>query len=448
MTTYQGTIQTLTPDGDGAFVDARGCTVSIPGTLPGETVQYRIAHVSPHEKRVWAVSCGLMTPSPERQKPRCETCYPVNGLCGGCPIMHMSAKLQASFKKDIVLNALRSAGINYIHDLEYHEAPAPFGYRNRTDLVVGLAQGRPILGSYEPRSHRIIPTRHCPILRQPLNQVMDAVTRLIAKEHIPVYEFGRMMRGALRYISFFANDAGDVLVDFVVSSDERATPNWVMRFANDLKNTFSRIKGVSFSINDTVNNAIRIAPSQILWGERTLDEHYGSLITKLSASGFTQLNSDIAAQIYRTARDWFERPARVVWDLYCGAGAFGRTMAPSSALYGAEFSTTAIDTAKQLAQTDPWQSQYEVMDLEKQWPNWPKPDVILLDPPRKGLSQLVIDHLAKHNDTDIFYMSCNPESFAKNLAKLDPNYEILRIAAFDMMPQTRHVEVLAHLKHR
>lgn len=450
MAINKGIIETLTSDGDGALTDERGCLVSIPGTLPGETVEYRVDHVSPHEKRAWAMCCAVKAPSPDRVMPRCESCYPVRGQCGGCPIMHMGAQLQSAFKKKTVLDALQAAGINYIRDLEYVEAPSPFGYRNRTDLVAGMMRGRPVLGSYEPRSHKLIVTKYCPILRQPLNQAIAACVATMTKEHIAIYEPGRSSLGALRYVSFFANDAGEVMVDLVVTSGaDHKEPQWLRRFATSLREAFARISGITFSINDSPNNALRVAASELIWGEPTLIEHYNALETRLSASGFTQLNSDVAAKIYASARDWLERPARVVWDLYCGVGSFGRTMAPTHRLFGAEFSPTAIKTAQSLAPKDAWQSVYEVINLEKEWPgHWTRPDVILVDPPRKGLSQLVIDKLAEIKGADVFYMSCNAESFAKNVAKLDPSYEILRLAAYDMMPQTRHVELLAHLKHR
>lgn len=449
MAVYEGMIEKLTPEGDGALTDVKGCLVSIPGTLPGEKVRYRVEHVSPHEKRVWASCCAVLQKCPERREAPCRESWPTRGACGGCPLMHMNDALQAAFKKNLVLDVLKKNGLNYISDIEYVRSPNVLGYRNRTDLVAGVFRGRAMLGSYEPRTHRVVPTRRCPILRSPLSQALNACVNVMNEQHIPVFELGRNMRSTLRYVSFFANDAGDVLIDFVVMSDAGKRPEWVKRFAFALKDAFVRLQGVSFSINDSANNAIRIAPSTVLWGDSRLSEHYGELETRLCASGFTQLNSEVAAMVYASGRDWLGHKSHVVWDLYCGAGSFGRTLAPTHRLFGAEFSERAIETAEQLAQNDPWASVYEVMDLEKVWPDhWTRPDVILVDPPRKGLSELVIQKLCEMHGTDLIYMSCNPESFAKNAAKLDPFYVIERIAAFDMMPQTRHVELLALMRPR
>ncbi len=449
MAIYTGCVEFLTPEGDGALKDVRGCVVSIPGTLPGENVTYRVEHVSPHDKRVWASCCEVLSQSRERRDPPCRSAYPTRGLCGGCPLMHLSDKLQGELKQKIVLDALHNAKINYIHEVPFMPSPVTLGYRNRTDLVAGIVKGRPILGSYEPRTHQIVITRVCPILRSPITQAIEVCTNLMQTQRIPVYEFGRNMKGALRYVSFFANDAGDLLMDIVTSSDAGQTPAWVNPFAFAMKNAFVLLKGVSYSLNDSANNAIRVAPSKNVWGEATLVEHYGSIETRLSASGFTQLNSDMAAHIYRLGREWLGYRPDVLWDLYCGTGCFGRMIAPLKHLFGAEFNARAIEIAKNVSQNDAFNTSFEVMDLENQWPeHWPEPNVILVDPPRKGLSQCVLEHLAKLQHTTILYMSCYPTSFAKNIAYLDPHYEIEKIAAFDMMPQTRHVEVLALLKPR
>lgn len=449
MTLYKGTIETLTPEGDGALTDARGCLVSIPGTLPGENVTYRVEHVSPHDKRVWASCCEVQQPSRERRQAPCRAAYPTRGQCGGCPLMHLSDDLQAELKQKTVLDALHHAGLNYIRQIDYRRAPAPLGYRNRTDLVTGLVKGRPILGSYEPRSHQIIITRACPILRSPIDQAIEICTNVMQKMRLPVYQFGKNMKGALRYISFFANDAGYLLMDIVTSSEAGQTPAWVKPFAFAMKDAFLMIKGISYSLNDSANNAIRVAPSHMLWGEPTLPEHYGTLETRLSASGFTQLNTDMATIVYSQGRDWLGYRPDIVWDLYCGTGCFGRMVAPLKQLYGAEYSARAIEIAKDVSRKDDFRTTFEVMNLDQTWPtHWPQPNVILVDPPRKGLSQSVLSHLAQMQNTDILYMSCNPASFAKNLAYLDPHYEIAHIAAFDMMPQTRHVEVLALLHSR
>ncbi|MBQ4360032.1 MAG: 23S rRNA (uracil(1939)-C(5))-methyltransferase RlmD [Proteobacteria bacterium] len=420
--------------------------VAIPGALIGEKIRYHIEHKSPHEPKAWGRCDALLTPSPSRVTPPCPYAWPCAGACAGCPLMHIAPALQAKLKTDIVLNALKKAGIHYIQTLTFHTADETLGYRNRTDLVVTEMRGRLVLGSYKPRSHDVLPFKTCLILRSPLNNIITFVAKTANAQQIPAYKNVNQPRGALRYVSLFANDAGHVLVDLVCKSANAAAPDWLTAFAKALLD-FPSIKGVSYSLNDSPNNAIRVAPSLTLCGETRLPEHHGRTVSRFAASGFTQLHSKVAAQIYHAAKDWLPASPKIAWDLYCGAGAFGRIVAPTQALYGAEFSPSAIQAAQEVAQNDPFQTHFEVLDLEKSWPGWPRPNVILLDPPRKGLSPKVIQNLTAARVDTLIYMSCNPETMAQNIAAL-PDYVIERIEAFDMMPHTKHVETLALLRHK
>ncbi len=444
----EGVITEFDDEFYGVLIDERGVKISIPGALIGERVRYHVEHSSPHVQRAWGRCDALLQPSPQRQKAPCPLSWPTAGMCPGCPLMHMSGELQAQLKRQYVLNCLHRAGLTYLRDIALNDAPIPLHYRNRSDFVAAEIRGKFILGSYKPRSHEALEIRRCPILRAPLSQVLSFITHTARKMNLRAARPSPSLTGTLRYVSLFANDRGHVLVDLVCQSAAGQKPAWIDDFAHALRGFFP-IKGVSWSVNDSPHNAIRVEPSRRLWGLERIDEHYGDIAIPLSASGFTQLNSDVAAAIYQTARQWAGTQPDIAWDLYCGVGGFGRTMRPKRALYGAEFSPSAIQAAIQAASNAPFDTHFEVLDLEHQWPDtWPNPDVVLLDPPRKGLSQNVIQHLLTLRPPKILYMSCNPESFAQNAAQLAPHYVIDTLQAFDMMPQTRQVELLAMLYAR
>ena len=445
----QGNVVDFDDDFNGIVVLDDGCKVAIPGAIVGETVQFHIEHRSMHEPKAWGRCDGLVKTSNARiLKTKCRTCWPTAGMCAGCPIMHIDDSTQAQMKRTAVERALAKAGITYIDEVPFVRADSVFHYRNRTDLVASEIPGRLVLGSYKPRSHDVIETKVCPILRPPLNQALAFIVSTARKMHIFASKPGVFFAtGALRYVSLFANAEGKVLVDLVVNSAYGKVPNWIRPFANKLKE-FSPIVGVSYSINDSENNAIRVSPSTVVWGCAAIEERHGDVVSRFSASGFTQLNTEMAARIYREAAAWYDRKPHVVWDLYCGAGAFGRTFAPSRALYGAEFSASAIRSAIEMSKSDDFETHFEVMNLDSQWPmNWATPDVICLDPPRKGLSPNVVAHLRQDGPPTIIYMSCHPATFARDAVAMADRYVIQKIAAFDMMPQTKHVEVLA-LMHR
>ncbi len=432
---------------NGVLITERGVQVSIPGALLGEKVRYHIEHSSPHAPKAWGRCDALLVPSPNRVRPVCPIAWPTVGQCAGCPLMHILAQTQNQLKQQITLDALSKAGINYIRTVPFHPASQTLNYRNRTDLVAAQWNQKFCLGAYKNRSHDIVPIQFCHILRQPLNSVLRFIVKAANQHRIPAYRNELQSQGSIRYISLFANDQREVLVDIVCTSAQEHTPSWLNPFAHRLKD-FSSICGVSYSINDSPNNAIRTEAAYTLWGKERLPEHHGNIISLFSASGFTQLNSQMAAEIYAAARDWLPSRPHVVWDLYCGAGAFGRTLHPSKKLYGAEFNAPAIEAARQTSKGDPFETHFEVINLETNWPDWPLPDVLLLDPPRKGLSKLAIEKIKQTLFPTILYMSCNPASFASNVAELNDHYVLQRIEAFDMMPQTRHVEVLGMLCRR
>lgn len=443
---FEGKITSYDDEFCGVFQDAQGVSISVPGALCGETVSGHVEHKSPHEPRAWGRCDRLLQASPERVKPPCRSSWPTAGMCPGCALMHMSAPLQSDLKKNRILDYLHRAGLVYIRDFVFHDAPEALHYRNRTDLVAAEKGGRFILGAYKPRSHDVVETPNCPILRAPLNPVIRFFVNTARKMRLHAYTPNGSLSGALRYVSLFANENGHVLIDLVCQSADGKQPAWLWEFAHALR-SFPVIKGVSYSINDSPNNAIRVQASELIWGKARLPEHHGDILSYFSASCFTQLNTAVASKIYGLGRQWLTTQPEIVWDLYCGVGVFGRTIAPSKALYGAEFSASAVDAARKATADAPYRAAFDVINLERDWPNWPRPDLILVDPPRKGLSQVVIENILKLG-VPVLYMSCNAKSFSLDISKLSSDYIIARLEAFDMMPQTRHSELLALLEKR
>ncbi len=443
----EGIISEYDEEFNGIVVEESGVSVIIPGVMKGERVRYHIEHKSPHCAKAWGRCDGLLKASPSRVKAVCSSSWPSSGSCSGCPLMHISSEMQNELKSELVLKALHSRGINYIRHIDYTPSKDVVHYRNRTDLVVSERRGRLILGSYKARSHEVVETKYCTILRSPLNQMMSYLCETANRMRIPAYKAASQPGGALRYVSFFANENGEVLIDLVCRSASGSKPAWVDDFAKALSE-FSPVRGISYSLNDSEHNALRVSESKTMYGLSRISEAHGSIVSLYSASGFTQLNSGIAAVIYGRACVWLSYRPGIVWDLYCGVGAFGRTVSPLRALYGAEYSASAIQAARLSSQNDEFESHFEVMDLEKTWPDWPHPDVVLVDPPRKGLCENVIGHLLELKPGVVIYMSCNPETFAGDVLRLSSAYVLEKIEAFDMMPQTRHVEVLGMLRAR
>jgi tRNA/tmRNA/rRNA uracil-C5-methylase (TrmA/RlmC/RlmD family) len=166
----------------------------------------------------------------------------------------------------------------------------------------------------------------------------------------------------------------------------------------------------------------------------------------MAASSFSQLNSEMTAEIYGAVANHIVK-AEVVWDLYCGLGGLGLTVAhrgKTADLYGADLAGASIDLARNAAEREGANAHFEGIDLSEPFSlNWPDPEVIIVNPPRRGLDREVLELLQESPATQLVYMSCNPRSFARDTRTLvDAGFELSQIDAYDMLPQTTHVELL------
>jgi 23S rRNA (uracil1939-C5)-methyltransferase len=210
------------------------------------------------------------------------------------------------------------------------------------------------------------------------------------------------------------------------------------------------VVGVSASANDHGGNVIRTAPSARLEGQYTIIEPVGPIALGLSAAGFSQLNQDVMARMYQRAAGLVEQERPVVWDLYCGVGGLGLTVAQKkdgTTLFGADSVDSAVSLANQNSQDNGVSGRFATIDLSRTAPRgWPEPDVVLLNPPRRGIDDVIKRRLTEIQPRQLIYMSCNPTSFAKDVRFLvDRGYRLDEVHAYDMLPRTAHVEVLAAL---
>jgi tRNA/tmRNA/rRNA uracil-C5-methylase (TrmA/RlmC/RlmD family) len=206
------------------------------------------------------------------------------------------------------------------------------------------------------------------------------------------------------------------------------------------------IVGVSVSVNGSTGNAIRVAPSLQVLGRDTIEEPVGPIVLNMAASSFSQLNSETTAKMYEEAAKSVAK-AKVVWDLYFGLGGLGLTVVQqekTTDLYGADLAGSSIDLARVAAGRAGVKAHFEAFDLRERFSlKWPDPEVIVVNPPRRGLDEAVLALLKESPVKQIIYMSCNPNSFARDARTLvDSNFNLLKVDAYDMLPQTMQVELL------
>lgn len=454
---------------------AEGITIKVGGTASGDRVRVRIDHVSPHRPVAWASVVEVLERGGDFRRPPCHWAAPLRGDCGGCPALHLTE----SARRKMLLRHLEKtlAPLGIPDSVAFHDAPATTGYRNRANYVLERRRsGRVRLGSWAPRSHDVARMDGCLVVRPPIDAVARALSDLLTGSDVPVHPPAALGVGALRYVTVRSGQQEEALVDLVIGASD---PPWLDALLDRIAGLDS-VVGVATSINDSTGNALRVGPSETRRGRFTVTERVGEgdlrVDLEVAAATFTQLHTEVAGRMYRRAAEWLaaelesedpppgaEDASRVVWDLYCGVGGLGRSVSRaltrgarergSIRLWGAESDSRTVELAGESAGGEAFEARFEAVDLVRGLPRgWPAPTVVLLNPPRRGLHSKVVDGLAARDRSPVrpsrlVYMSCNPESFARDTKKLlAAGWTTGFVEAHDMLPGTAHVELLAGLR--
>ncbi|MBA2661985.1 MAG: 23S rRNA (uracil(1939)-C(5))-methyltransferase RlmD [Bradymonadaceae bacterium] len=412
-------------------------TVSVGGACVGDHVEVEISSVSRHHARAFAHLRNALRRSEEFVWPPCPQAAPLRGQCGGCGAMHLSASVQDQARRAHVQALLAELGVE---NVAWIAAPEHLGYRNRSNYVVAKGRGESVvLGSYAPRGREVASMAGCLIVRPAISRV-EASMRAVLERYEVTCE---AQPQALRWVTLRASARGEVVVELVVRS---AGAHWLEAIAADLM-AIDGVQGIAVSVNDEATNAIRVGESHTLAGQTTLFERVGRVELEIPAGAFAQLNTDVASQMYMRAAELVSANA-VVWDLYAGLGGLGLNVAAAdkgTRVFGADSVATSIEAAERSAERHDLDAHFVVADLSQDLPaNWPQPGAIIVNPPRRGLDEVVLKCLETSAATQLIYMSCGPASFARDASRLfDAGWRLDVIEAYDMLPQTPHVELLA-----
>lgn len=432
--------------------------VHVAGGTPGDELVIALEHTSRHRPQGWGRIVEVVARGPSFVEPPCPHAAPLRGACGGCPAQHVAYDAQLAAKRAAVERALAPlVATGHAAPGAVHAAPQPLGYRNRSNYVVGRAPARGLggrkvarqvrLGSFAPRSHVLARMDGCLAVRPALRRAALALEALLTRLEVPV---GDESSDALRYVVLRANDKDEVLVEAIARDP---APGWLRALLVEVA-ALPDVVGMTLSVNDRADNALAGEDPVLLGGRATVLEQVGSVVLEAPASGFLQLNSEVAASMYGAAAAWLaarEVQPRVVWDLYCGAGGLGQTVAHAldsvETVCGSEVYEGALALARENARRNGVRdARYAVVDLRSEWPaDWPAPDAVLVNPPRRGIDAAVVARLAAlPASVPLIYMSCSAQSFARDVALLCEGgaRRLARVEAWDMLPQTSHVELL------
>jgi 23S rRNA (uracil1939-C5)-methyltransferase len=439
-------------DDDGAGITGAGIggapRLHVGGALPGERIAAVVEHLSAHAPEAWARLATIETPSPARRPPACRAF----GACGGCVLQHLDYGAQLGWKRARVARAL--AGVD-VAVADCVASPRPLGYRNRSKLVPALAGGHFVLGAYAPRTHTVVDTAGCRIAEPPLDDTAAALAALLPPTGVTPYD-ERTLTGDLRHVVLRVSHDGRVLATWVVARPLADGP----ALARAFRTARPEVIGVVEHVNRGRGNAIFAADSsadRTLDGDPTIEDRVRAggvdVRLRLSAGAFFQANRDVAALAYGAlARALAVTATDRVVDAYCGVGGIALLLAQAGAreAIGIEAHAGAVaDATASAALNGVTQARFVAGDVARELAAIDRADLVVLNPPRKGCAPEVLAGVVGLAPRAIAYLSCDPDTLARDLAWLATRgYRADTVTPYDMLPHTPHVEALAVVRRQ
>ncbi|WP_100012494.1 23S rRNA (uracil(1939)-C(5))-methyltransferase RlmD [Lentibacillus sediminis] len=439
------TFEDLTHEGNGvAKVD--GYPLFVPYGLPGEEATVKV--VKANKNFGFGKLLDVKSPSPERVEPPCNVFY----KCGGCQIQHMSYSMQLEMKQNQVKNVMKK--IAHLEHVPVHPVIGmedPWRYRNKVSIPVGEKNGELITGFYKKRTHQIIEDMETCVVQDEVNdRMVEAVRRIADRLEIPAYDEDKD-RGALRHIMVrTGRETKDTMIVLITRTEKLPHED---KLIQELTETYPHVKSIVHNINNKRTNVIMGKKTKVIWGDNYIYDSIGDIRFAISPKSFYQINQPQTTKLYEKALEYAALDGdEVVVDAYCGIGTISLFLAQQAKkVYGIEIVPEAISDAKKNAKLNGvTNAEFVVGEAEKVMPQWKEqgldPDVIVVDPPRKGCEPDFLDAMIAMKPKRIVYVSCNPSTLARDLRILeDGGYETQEVQPVDMFPQTNHVEGVAWL---
>ncbi len=430
-----------------------GFTVFVPGALPGENVSCEVISVKKNYARAFIKDINMS--SKERVKPPC----PYYDKCGGCQLQHLSYQGQLRFKEKQVKDSLEKIGKIDLGEVEFLPIlgmKTPWNYRNKIQLPVREFENNVEIGFFKQNSHELVPVEHCMIQDEKGNKALTKVKELIKKYELSPYD-ERDKKGLLRHVVIrIGINTDEVLLIFVTSKNQFPHRK---RIVAELIEAIPGIIGIVHNINDRDTNVILGEKNKTIWGRPYLFDKLEGLKFKISPGAFYQINAYQSGKLYNKSVELsgveYGEDKRVL-DAYSGIGTialfFSLYTSDTSDVLGLEVVPEAVEAAVENARINNldkkvsfWEGKVEDLIYEyiDDFTNKPKPDIFVLDPPRKGCDRRFLDAILELKPEKVIYISCNPSTLARDLNILSTgDYKLKTVQPVDMFPQTVHIEAV------
>ncbi|MBC2285998.1 23S rRNA (uracil(1939)-C(5))-methyltransferase RlmD [Listeria booriae] len=436
----------LTHDGN-AVAKIDGYPIFVPQGLPDEIAQIKV--LKTNKNYGFGKIIELTKESADRVTPPCL----VYSQCGGCQLQHLSYDGQLRMKQKQVAQVMKRIGKQDVEVLPTLGMENPWNYRNKAQVPVGFVNGRLVAGFYQQRSHQIIDMNTCLIQQEENNEVIQTARAIFAEYHVEPYD-ETTRKGVLRHLmTRFATTTGELML--VIVTKKLNFPNKAEIMA-ELQKSIPELTSLVQNVNTANTNVIFGEQTVVLAGREYIMDTIHGISFAISARSFYQVNPEQTEILYAEALKLAGLTGEeTVIDAYCGIGSISLCLAKEAKhVYGVEIVPQAIEDARANAKLNKMDNvTFAVGKAEEVIPDWfkqgIKADVLVVDPPRKGCDDALLQTILKMKPKRVVYVSCNPATLARDMLVLtEGGYEAKMVQPVDMFPQTTHVECVTVLQRQ
>lgn len=423
-------------------------TIFVPNAIKGEKVKILIVKVL--KSYGYGKIIELLEKSIDRVKSDCDTYK----RCGGCSLRHIKYEKTLEMKQNAVQSLVNKILKNKIEVQKTLGMENPYYYRNKAQYPVGKnSEGKAQIGVFANRTHEIIPIQECYIQNKKSQEVAKFVIEFINANNISVYN-EKTRKGLVRHIvTKVGVKTNEIMCVLVINGKEIPKEK---ELVTEVTKKFPEVKTIVKNINTQNTNVVMGKENIVIYGSGYIKDQLGKYIFKISPHSFYQVNPIQAENLYNIGVQAANISKNdIVFDLYCGIGTISLFMAQyAKKVYGIEIVEQAIQDAKENAKINNIENaEFIAGDVENVLDDLIKikkviPDVIMIDPPRKGMDNKSVENILNIKPKKLVYISCNPATLVRDLAKFEEEYEVKTIKPVDMFPFTSHVECVAvlHIK--
>ena len=430
-----------------------GQIIFVSGAVPGDVISAKVIKVT---KSYSVARCEkFIKLSDRRCTPRCE-----NRLCKSCAYKELDYSYELSLKENTIRAAFQKEGLSSIKVMPTTPSPKTAGYRNKAQYPIFKDKnGEYTIGFYAPKSHRVTEAADCPLAPKVFFEINEALRTFFKKEELSVYD-EESGEGLLRHIYLRRGEvSGEILLTLVINGSSIPHESELVSL---LTERFADIVGILINENTENTNVVLGEKYTLLYGRDYILDTLSGVELKITAPSFYQVNHDATELLYAKARELAKlEKGDILLDLFCGAGSIGLSMAEDTGeLIGIEIVESAVECATENAKRagtknasffagDAAETENLLSKAEKALARKIKPDVIILDPPRAGCDEKLVDFASSLSPKRIVYISCNPSTLARDVKRFRENgYYCDTVWGFDLFPMTGHVESVVCLTRR